>query len=161
MIIVADSSPLLSFAILDKLDIIEQIFDKLYVPTAVFNELTLLNKPYSNKLKDFLTNKVISVKNIDLVKVLSNEIDLGEAEAIALALERHIPDILIDDLKGRKIASFNGLFPIGTIGGLLYAKKKKLINEIKPFLDILIENDIRIGKSLYKKAISLASENKL
>ena len=76
-----------------------------------------------------------------------------------MALERHIPDILIDDFKGRRIAFFNGLFPIGTIGGLLQAKEKKLIDKIKPLLDILIENDIRIGKSLYRKALNLASEN--
>jgi len=159
MIIVADSSPLLSFAIIDRLELIEQIFGKLLVPSAVFNELTVSDKPYSKELKEFLKNKVFAVKNIDLVKMLSNEIDLGESEAIALALEKHIPDILIDDLKGRKIAFFNGLFPIGTIGGLLQAKEKKLIDEIKPLLDILIQNDIRIGNSLYRKALNLASEN--
>ena len=158
MIIVADSSPLLSFAILDKLELIEQIFGEVFVPVAVFNELTVSDKPYSKELKEFLKNKVIAVKNIDLVKMLSNEIDLGESEAIALAIEIHIPDILIDDLKGRRIAFFNGLFPVGTIGGLLQAKEKKLIDDIKPLLDILIQNDIRIGKSLYRKALNLASE---
>ncbi|MEA2104830.1 MAG: DUF3368 domain-containing protein [Candidatus Cloacimonadota bacterium] len=159
MIIVADSSPLLSFAIIGKLELIEQIFGEVFVPSAVFKELTVSDKPYSKELKEFLLNKVSAVKNIDLVKMLSNEIDLGESEAIALALERHIPDILIDDLKGRRIAFFNGLFPIGTIGGLLQAKEKKLIDKIKPLLDILIQNDIRIGKSLYRKALNLASED--
>ncbi|MBC8146600.1 MAG: DUF3368 domain-containing protein [Bacteroidetes bacterium] len=159
MIIVADSSPLLSFAIIGKLELIEQIFGEVFVPSAVFEELTVSDKPYSKELKIFLHNKVLAVKNSDLVKMLSNEIDLGESEAIALALERHIPDILIDDLKGRRIAFFNGLFPIGTIGGLLQAKEKKLIDKIKPLLDILIQNDIRIGKPLYRKALKLASED--
>ena len=78
MIIVADSSPLLSFAIIDKLKLIEQIFGEVFVPSAVFNELTVPDKPYSKELKDFLQNKVFTVKNMDLVKMLSNEIDLGE-----------------------------------------------------------------------------------
>ncbi len=159
MIIIADSSPLLCFAILNKLELIEKIFGKVYVPTAVFNELIIFKKPYSNKLKEFLKSKVIAVINVDLVTALTNEIDLGESEAIALALEKKIPDILIDDSKGRKIAYFNGLNPIGTVGALLQAKEQKLINEIKPLLDVLIKKGIRIGKSLYQKALNLASEN--
>ncbi|NQV19074.1 MAG: DUF3368 domain-containing protein [Armatimonadetes bacterium] len=158
MIIIADSSPLISFAILNNLEMLDNIFDEIYVPVAVYNELTNFKKPYSLKLKEYLKNKVATVKNTDLVKFLTNEIDLGESEAIALALEKKIQDILIDDFRGRKIAELNGLFPIGTVGVLLQAKKQKLIKEIKPLLDLLIQNDIRIGKPLYNESLVLASE---
>ncbi len=40
MIIIADSSPLISFAILNNLEISDIIFDEIYVPVAVYNELT-------------------------------------------------------------------------------------------------------------------------
>ena len=159
MIIIADSSPLISFAILDNFEILDIVFDEIYVPVAVFNELTNFKKPYSLKLKEYLKDKVVAVKNIDLVNFLTNEIDLGESEAIVLALEKKIQDILIDDFRGRKIAELNGLSPIGTIGVLLQAKKQRLIKEIKPLLDILIQNDIRIGKSLYTESLVLSSEN--
>ena len=53
MIIIADSSPLISFAILNKLDILDQIFDDIYIPAAVYSEITQQDKPYSQKLKIF------------------------------------------------------------------------------------------------------------
>ncbi len=51
MIIVADSSPLISLAILNKLNILDKILKKIYIPTAVDNEIVQQNKPYSNELK--------------------------------------------------------------------------------------------------------------
>ena len=67
-------------------------------------------------------------------------------------------DILIDEHKGRKIARSNGLYAIGTISVLIKGKKEGYINAIKPFLDNLIKNKIRISKNLYLKALDLASE---
>ncbi len=92
------------------------------------------------------------------LQLLSKDVDLGEAEAIALALESGIGDILIDDPKGRKIAQLHGLYPTGTIGVLLEAKRLGYINQVKPNLDKLIANRIRIGQSLYQQALNLAGE---
>ena len=66
--------------------------------------------------------------------------------------------MLIDDLKARKIASLRGLKVIGTIGVLLDAKRKGLISEIKPLLEELMAEKIRISKELYNHALTLATE---
>ena len=47
MIIVADSSPLISFAILNKLEILLEVFDDILIPNAVFEEISFWNKPFS------------------------------------------------------------------------------------------------------------------
>lgn len=159
MIVVADSSPLISFAILNKLELLTQVFENIIVPKAVLDEVVKPNKPYSDSLKRFITNKVEIVKNEIGVKLLLKEVELGESETIILALEKKICNVLMDDYKGRKIAKINGLYPIGTIGTLLQAKKLGFIKEVKPLLDDLIKNKIRIGISLYKKALALAKEN--
>ena len=158
MIIVADSSPLISFAILNHLNLLLKIFDKLYVPEAVFEEIAIWEKPYSKELGDFLEGKVKPVQNNLAVGVLSNELDKGEAEAIVLAMENEIPDILIDEHKGRRLARLNGLQPIGTLGVLIQAKKAGYISELKPCLDKLVENNIRISNALYQRALMLAGE---
>lgn len=158
MIIVADSSPLISFAVLDQLNLLSKIFDELYVPEAVYEEVVGWEKPYSNELKEFLEGKVKSVRNRLAMNVLSNELDTGEAEAIVLALENNISDILIDEHKGRRLARSNGLHPIGSIGVLIQAKKAGYIEKLKPCLDKLIENKIRISKALYNHALTLAGE---
>lgn len=92
---------------------------------------------------------------------MKNDIDAGEAEAIVLAIEEGIKDILIDDSKGRMKAKLNGLIPIGIVGLLIRAKQKDLVKEIKPFLDTLMNNKRRISQDLYDYAIVLAKESKL
>jgi len=61
--------------------------------------------------------------------------------------------------EGRKAARAHGLFHIGTIGVLLQAKKTGKIRQIKPLLDRLIRNRIRIGASLYQRALEIAGES--
>ena len=116
MIIVSDSSPLICFAILGMLDVLNDIIKKIVVPTAVYEEIAVPKKPYSEEIKLFLKDRVIPVENKVAVKLLEKEVDPGEAEAIVLAVEKNISDILIDDPKGRKAARTHGLFPLGTIG---------------------------------------------
>lgn len=52
----------------------------------------------------------------------------------------------------------NGLHPIGTIGVLLQAKRLGHIEAMKPCLDELISEKIRIGNKLYLQALELANE---
>lgn len=160
MLIVSDASPLISLALLDKLELLDKLFDQVYVPDEVYRELTQKDKPYYDKFATYLEGKVKKVKDLTSVNILKNEIDAGEAEAIVLALEEGIKDILIDDNKGRTKAKMNGLIPIGIVGILLRAKQKGLIGEIKPYLDKLMNNKRRISQHLYDHAIFLASENR-
>lgn len=158
MIVVADASPLIALAIIGQIDILDSVFDKILIPKAVFEEITKRDKPFSEKLKIFCKGKVVSVKNKLAVRLLQHSIDKGEAEAIALALENNITNILMDDYRGRKQALLQGLQPIGTIGILLQGKKVNQINEIKPLIEILLKNNIRISQALIEEALRLAGE---
>lgn len=121
--IIADSSPIISLAIVDKIDLIEKIFVEVLIPQEVYDEITFLEKPYSEKLRDYFKNKIIKVKNLTALEILKDEIDAGEAEAIILAIELGVKEILIDDFKGRKRAELKGLNVYGTFGLLIEAKK--------------------------------------
>jgi len=158
MKIVADSSPLIAFAILDRLDLFPLIFSEIHIPIAVYDEVTIPGMPYSKMLRAFTEAKTKTVSNRVAVNLLTNEVDIGEAETIVLALEHGIEDVLMDDAKGRKIAQTNGLHTIGTIGVLLQAKKLGHIVEVKSYFDKLISHRIRIASSLYVKALELTGE---
>ena len=158
MIIISDSSPLISLAIIRKLHLLEQIFDEIWMPQAVYQEIAKKNKPYSSELERFSENRIKDVQNRLAVQLLLKELDIGEAEAIVLALETNIKDVLIDEYKGRKVAQSCQLETTGTIGVLLQAKKKGLITEVKADLDELICNHCRISQPLYEKALELAGE---
>ena len=63
MIIIADSSPLITLATVDMLELLEEYFEEVYVPYTVFNEVTSCDKPFSEKLKKYLflyLKKIIS-----------------------------------------------------------------------------------------------------
>ncbi|PIS45197.1 MAG: DUF3368 domain-containing protein [Ignavibacteria bacterium CG_4_8_14_3_um_filter_37_9] len=136
----------------------ERLFEKVFIAKSVFNEVTVIEKPFSERLKFFATDLIIKAENRIAVNILSKEIDLGEAETIIIALEKKLPCIILDDYKARKYAQLNGLKVIGTIGVLIKAKQIGKITNVKNELDVLIKNKIRISESLYNKALVLSNE---
>lgn len=158
MIIISDSSPLISLAIIGRLDLLEKLYKDIHVPFAVYKEVTEEEKPFSKELKNFLKDKIKNVSNRLAVEVLVSDIGIGESEAIVLALEEKPDLVLIDDLKARKFAKMNGLEIIGTMGILLEAKENGLIEEIKPFISELILNGIRISNKIIEITLKAAQE---
>lgn len=158
MIIISDSSPLISLAIIGRLDLLEKLYKDIYVPFAVYKEVTEEEKPFSKELRNYLKDKIKNVSNRLAVDVLVSDIGIGESEAIVLALEEKPDLVLIDDLKARKFAKMNGLEIIGTMGILLEAKKNGLIEEIKPFISELILNGIRISNKIIEITLKAAQE---
>lgn len=86
------------------------------------------------------------------------KLDLGESEAIVLANNIDADLIIIDERKARRIAKDIGLNVTGTLGILVDAKQRGLVKELKPLLDKLIKNEIRISKILYQDILELANE---
>jgi len=73
---------------------------------------------------------------------------LGEASAFALALEFENSTLIIDDLKGRKVAERLGLRYSGSFGLILKAKQIGVIESIRPILDKIKETDFRFNDQL-------------
>lgn len=65
------------------------------------------------------------------------DLDPGEIAAIALALERGIADVLIDESYGRAAALAHGLHVSGLLGVLIEGKQRRLISHLRPLLDHL------------------------
>jgi predicted nucleic acid-binding protein len=100
MQIVSDTSPLIIFKKSGAMQILGKLFNEVIIADKVRGELYRKEKGFFEKVK-FI--KTVEVRNRDLVRVLAAIVDEGEAEAIALALEKKHPS-LIDDLKGRRLA---------------------------------------------------------
>jgi uncharacterized protein len=157
--IVSNTSPLILLANIGKLDLIKKIYNDVIVPKYVYAECIRDKKPYSKELDSFLHGKIQEIKDKKGMENLMLVIDKGEAAASQLALEKGIKKILIDDLKGRNIAIYNGLHVIGTIGFLIKAKKEENIEEIKPLLEKLEKAGMRISETLKLEALTLAGED--
>lgn len=156
-IYVSDASPLIFLAKLGKINLLQSIFNKIYVPEEVYNEVTQKKMSQFDpgiagavEVKNAGWIEVRKVKDKDLVKNLSQIIDDGEAEAIALAKEMGADLLIIDDYKGRREASNLNIQLTGTLGILLKAKEKKLIITIRPYILQLIH--LQTGKKFRASA---------
>jgi uncharacterized protein len=99
-----------------------------------------------------------SVANITLLQTLQNNLDIGDAEAITLAVELNADRLIVDERRGRNEAIKLGLQVTGILGILLAAKQQGLIPLIQPLLNDLIANGFWIREQLYAEALTLAGE---
>ncbi|WP_367142295.1 DUF3368 domain-containing protein [Moorena sp. SIO1F2] len=85
--------------------------------------------------------------------------NVGEAEAIALAIEMKATHLLIDERLGRQAATDLGLRIIGVLGILLTAKRQGMVPAIKPIMDDLINQaGFRVSSKLYSEVLKTAQE---
>ena len=61
MILVADASALIALAACNSLPLLDAIFGAVYVPEAVYREVATADKPYAERLRAYLQEKVHTV----------------------------------------------------------------------------------------------------
>ena len=123
MLIVADTTPLISLMKIERLDLLEKLFQRVVIPDAVYRELTS-SVSFPEEARQIAKSEFIDrisvadARSIDLFR-RSAGLDLGESEAIIYASAHHADILLMDEAKGRQIAKTMGLTVMGTIGILL------------------------------------------
>ena len=162
MIIVSDTSPINNLAAINHLHLLHQLYGTVLIPEAVYRELTDPSFPVAGAIEvqtfDWIQTRAVSDRN--LVEALSNELDIGEAEAIALAVEIRAEQVLIDERRGRLVAARLNLQFTGILGILVEAKSRGLIVEVKPLLDDLVNKaGFWIEKPLYDRVLQLVNES--
>ncbi len=141
--IISDSTTLIILNNLNRLDLLE-IFEKIYIPQKVYEEINYKN---DFSLPKFI--EILEVKNNELYHYLIKILDAGESEAISLAKEKDLP-LIIDEKKGRKIAKNLKVKIIGFLGILYLNYKKDTLSktEIENILEKSILNGYRISTKL-------------
>lgn len=156
MIVVSDSSPLISLARIGELGILRRLYGEILIPQAVWDEIVVEGegRPGADEVRGSGWIRCELVSNLHLARILRRELGAGEAEAIALAVERDADLLIIDERLGREIASYLGLNVIGVIGVLVEAKHKGIIRSVKAYLDKLRElAGFRISDALYSRVL--------
>ena len=128
-VIISNSTPLINFAAIQRLDILETLFGKIWIPTAVERELLEKGKLYPS------------------------------TEAITLAVEQNAQWLLLDEERGRTIAASYNISCLGSIGCLIRAKRIGLIPAIKPLLDAMqTEARFWVSAALYRTILKEYTE---
>jgi predicted nucleic acid-binding protein len=161
MVIISDTSPIVNLAAIGKLDLIPALFEKVYLPVAVFEEIVVkgANQPGAAEIQNASWIEIKSCTDQNLLQKLLLELDPGESEAIALAIEMDSPNILMDEKDGREVAMRYNLKPIGLLGILLEAKKSGLLRSVQQCMDDLKNSaGFYIAEPLYRQVLILAAE---
>jgi uncharacterized protein len=160
MIIVSDTSPISNLAAIGQLELLQKLYGNVIIPTAVYQEI--LNSGHTDPavlaIKSVNWIQTYSITNNTLFQTLQNILDIGEAEAITLAVELNADRLIVDERRGRKEAIRLGLRVTGILGILLAAKQQGLVSFIQPLLDDLIANGFWIREELYAELLQLAGE---
>jgi len=161
MIVVSNASSIINLAAVGQLDLLQKLYGKITIPQAVFEEIVIRGKgqPGSKEAQSLEWIETIATSEDVLVTLLQLEVDEGEAEAIALALELKAELLLLDERRGREVASRLGLKFTGILGVLIEAKHKGLISQIKSIVDNLITKaGFWISQELYDHVLQIAKE---
>ncbi|MBM3861848.1 MAG: DUF3368 domain-containing protein [Verrucomicrobia bacterium] len=161
MIVISDTSAIVNLAVVGRVEILRQLYGKVLIPQAVRQEIGMADPSVlqQTNLLNLGWIETVAITDRVLLAAIRPQLDAGEAEAVALAVQTKADFLLMDERRGRRVATDLGLHVIGLLGILLEAKHRKLLPLVKPTLDDLISRaGFWISKSLYERVLSAAGE---
>jgi predicted nucleic acid-binding protein len=148
-VVIADTSCLISLTRIDQLELL----NSLYKEVSITKEIAL---EFGEPLPPWV--KVVGVKDAHYMKLLQNQLDLGEASALALGLELGNVLLILDDLKGRKEAMRLGFEVTGTLGILLKAKERGFLTSVRHQIEKLTAMGFRVSPRVQEQLLRLSHE---
>ncbi|MCD4793282.1 MAG: DUF3368 domain-containing protein [Bacteroidales bacterium] len=156
--IISNTTPILSLLKINKLHLLRELYGKIIIPNAVFQEI--------EEGKDKLFYKNLALLDWIIIENIKNnkpkeyifDLDAGEADVLILAKEHNADLVILDEISGRRYAKQLNLNLTGTIGILLKAKEKGLIKSVKELLTELTEKGTWFHPKLILKTLELANE---
>lgn len=161
MIVVADTSVLLNLCCIKEADLLWQLFGQVVAPQTVKDEFERAVGAYGRfaglKFPGFVE---IHPRPQSLQTWLPGaRLDPGESDAIALTLALKADLLLIDERRGRQVASQLGIRFSGILGVLVRAKQALLISDVKALLSRLrLEAGFFLGDQQLDNVLKLAGE---
>ena len=152
-IVISDSTTLISLINIERFELLFKFSETIIITPSVYNEVSVQKRAKQIVDAYISLSKIMvnEVQNEKKVKELLIRLDLGESESIVLAEEQKLP-LIIDEKRGKNIATSMGLDVIGLIGILLVYKKKTYLsnNEIKEIVEELRAVNFRVSDSLLR-----------
>lgn len=151
MIVIADTSPLYYLVLVDAVDVLPKLFNRVIVPREVQAELLHRNTP--SLVRYWMTNRPswLEVVSVDWYSARPiPELDSGEEAAIMLAGQLGNPTLLLmDDQRGRREAANRGIPFTGTLGVLRSASIEGLLR-LQDVMPVLSETNFYVPEVLVR-----------
>ncbi len=146
---IRNTSPLIALDNIGLLELLEGVYSHILVAEEVRNE-------FGSALPCWI--EVVGVQNRNLIRALQLSIDLGESATLALAMERPGARVILDDLKGRKVAQRLGVPCTGLVGVAIKGKRMGVIESVGSLLTRLKQAGFRLSNAMEREALRLAGE---
>ena len=106
-LVIADSGPIFSLALIDKLDLLNSLLDAIKIPQAVWDKISSHDsKPFHHSICHYFKDKVEQINGFN---DLTFEMDYGESQSVILYNELQADFLLINDKKARSLAENLGI----------------------------------------------------
>ncbi len=158
--VVADSGPLIALARLDLLRLLPIHFDRVLVPEPVFIECTAYgDRPGARAIRAANEAGAFARVPVAGAEQFAAEHLLDEGEAAALLLARaHACPVLVDERRGRRVASRLDIPIVGTVGLLVAANRAGHVGALAPLFDALAAFGYRLSAELVAHALRRTGE---
>ena len=147
--IIADTSCLILLDKISELALLKILFGEIVITSIIASE-------FGNPLPDWIV--IQSPVNMNYQHILQTSLDIGEASAIALAVELKNPLLILDDTKARRIASELKINYTGILGILIEAKLSGKIKLIRPLIEKIKETNFYLSPTIEKKIYDACGE---
>lgn len=148
-LVISDTSCLVLLTNIDEIDLLRRCYGRILITPEVALE-------YGLPLPDWI--EIRSPVDKKMQQILLGTLDLGEATALSLAWELGHYTVIVDDLKARKAGIHLGLRVTGTIGVLVRAKQKGIVEQIAPIFAKVQQTNFRVSDKIIAEAIKEAGE---
>lgn len=130
---VSNSGPLIHLTIAGLLELAFKLYDVIYIPQLVYDEIVVKGKEEGHSdaiiLEQAVSNAKIKVEKVkhDTYKITTPKLHQGEIDTILLALQLEVEIILLDDEEARIFARKLNIKVKGTLGILIELFKRKFL----------------------------------
>jgi len=163
-LVVSDSSTLIHLAAIGRLALLKEFYGRIAVPPAVWREVVEQGGGRVGAVEVEQASQAgwieaVAPKDTVLLRLLRRDLDDGESEVIALAVEQRAELVLLDESDARRIAELYGLSKTGIIGLLIRAKQEGHIDSLRAELDRLLhQGGFWIEEGLYDQVLNAVGE---
>lgn len=157
--VISNTSPLLYLYRVHAIDLLPALFDEVWTPSAVLQELSA-GRERGYDVPDPASYPWLQVVDPRSApsEWLAADLGRGELAVLSLALEHPDRTVLLDDALARRVAEAAGLTVWGTLKVLLTGKSRGLVESIAPMVDRLEGAGMRISSSVRRRVLILAGE---
>lgn len=157
--VVIDASPLITLFSSQLNHLLPKLFDEIYVPDAVWNEVVLSGKD------DMASQQLPHVDWLIKLPAVTVDLDIqrwnlgaGESEVMHHSRKLETDRSIVDDLAARRCCKSLSIRSLGTCGVLVVAKRRGLITDLQPAIQKLRDAGLWLSDSLVASLLDQAKK---